>query len=57
MVSFGHNGSEITTWMGYNLKTKSTKFQATFLRKKSFLNYKLQIIRLAQGNWSCTPTH
>ena len=40
MVSFIHNGSEITTWIGYmqlaNFKTKSTKSQATFLRKRSF---------------------
>ena len=25
MVSFIQNGSEITTWMGYSFKTKSTK--------------------------------
>ena len=59
MVSFIHHGSEITTWMGYNFKTKSksTKSQATSLRKTSFLNFKLQIIRLSQRQWSCTPTH
>ena len=59
MVSFVHSGSEITTRMGYNFKTKSksTKFQALFLRKTSFLNFKLQIIRLAQRHWRCTPTH
>ena len=57
MVSFVHNGSDITTWMGYNLKNKSTKSQAISSIKKSFLNYKLQIIRLAQGHWSCMPTH
>ena len=57
MVSFIHDGSEITTWMGYNFKTKSTKSQATFLRKTSFLNFKLPIYRLAQGHWSFTPTH
>ena len=56
IVSFIHNGSEITTWMGYNFRTKSTKSQATFL-KNLFLNFKLQIILLAQGYWSCTPTH
>ena len=35
MMSFIQNGSEIITWMGYNFKTKSksTKSQATFLRK------------------------
>ena len=32
MVSFIHNGSEITTWMGYSFKTKSTKSKATYLR-------------------------
>ena len=25
--------------------------------KTSFLNLKLHTIRLAQGHWSCTPTH
>ena len=25
MVSFIHNGSEITTWMGHSFKIKSTK--------------------------------
>ena len=59
MVSFIHNGSEITIWMAHNFKTKSksTKSQAAFLRKTSFLNFKQQIIRLAQRHWSCTPTH
>ena len=32
MVSFIHNGSEITTWMGHSFKTKSTKSKVTFLR-------------------------
>ena len=31
MVSFIHNGSEITTWMGHRFKTKSTISRATFL--------------------------
>ena len=57
MVSFIHNGSEITTWIGYNFKTKSTNSKPTFLRQEStFLNLELQIIRLAQGHWSYTPT-
>ena len=30
MVSFIHNGSEMTTWMGH--KTKNTKSIGTFLR-------------------------
>ena len=30
MLSLIHNGSEITTWMGYSLKTKSKKSRATF---------------------------
>ena len=29
MVSLSHNGSEITTWMGYSLKAKSKKSIAT----------------------------
>ena len=32
MVSFILNGNKITTWKGYNFKTKSTKSKATFLR-------------------------
>ena len=32
MVSFIHNGSEITTWMRYSFKTKSAKSKSTFLR-------------------------
>ena len=35
MVSFIHSGSEITTWMEYNFKTKSTKSKATFLRSQA----------------------
>ena len=31
MVSFIHNGSEITTWMGHSFKTKSATSRATFL--------------------------
>ena len=31
MVSFVHNGSDITTWMGYNFKIKNTKSKVTFL--------------------------
>ena len=34
MVNFIHNGSEITTWMGYSFKTKSKKSKATFLRQE-----------------------
>ena len=32
MLSFIYNESEITTWMGYNLKTKDTKSKVMFLR-------------------------
>ena len=32
MVSFIHNGSKITTWMGHSFKIKSTKSTAAFLR-------------------------
>ena len=34
MVSFIHNGSEITTWMGRRFKTKSTKSKGIFLREQ-----------------------
>ena len=60
MVRFIHNESEITTWMGYNFKTKSksTKSRATILRKTFFFFYfKLQMIKLAQRHLSYTPTH
>ena len=30
VVRFIHNGSEITTWMGFNFKTKRTKSKETF---------------------------
>ena len=57
-MSFIHNGSEIT-WMGHSFKTKNTKPKQNNIFKKitSFLNLKLQIIRLPQGHWTCTPTH
>ena len=54
------NGSEIIIWLGYSFKTKSTKSKATFLRKELLFwisRSKLQIIRLAQRHWSCTPTN
>ena len=59
MVSFNHNRSKVTTWMGYSFKTKRTKSKAKQHSKirTTFLNLKLEIIRLAQGNWSCTPAH
>ena len=59
MVSFNHNGSEMTTWIGYSFKTKKLKIQSNIIkiRTSSFLNLNLKIIRLAQGHWSCTPTH
>ena len=58
IVSSIHNGSEIT-WMGHSFKTKNTKPKQNNIFKKitSFLNLKLQIIRLPQGHWTCTPTH
>ena len=34
MVSFNHNESEITTWIGYCSENKSTKLKATLLRQK-----------------------
>ena len=58
MVSFICNGSEITTWMGYSCKTKSTRSRATtFTITPSFLIFNQQIIGLAQGHWSCTSSH
>ena len=56
MVSFIHNGSETTTWMGH--KNQKHKIHRNIFKiTTSFLNFKLQIIRLAQSHWSCTPTH
>ena len=55
MGSFIHNGSEMTTWMGYNFKTKRAKFQATFL-----IFFELQAAvdhYISTSHWSCTPTH
>ena len=57
MVSFINNRSEITAWMGYSFKTKSTKLKQRNIKiRTTFLNLKLQIIRLAQRHWSCMPT-
>ena len=55
MVSFIHNGSEITTWMGHSFKTTKAQhpeqhFYHGIFKITSFLNFKLQIIRLAQGH-------
>ena len=33
MASFIYNGSEITTWIGHSLKSKSAKSKATFLKR------------------------
>ena len=59
MVSFIHNGTVITTWMRYSFKTTSAKSKVKqhFSEKNIFLNLKQQIIGLAQGQWSCMPTH
>ena len=35
MVSFIHDGSEITSWMEHSFKTKSTKSKAKFFRQES----------------------
>ena len=41
MLSFIDNGSEITTWIGYRLKTKKHKIQSNiFTIRTSFLNLK-----------------
>ena len=57
MVSFIYNGSEKTTWMGVQLENQKRKFQSNILKTRtSFLNFKLQIIKLAQGHWCWMPT-
>ena len=53
MVSFIHNGSEITTSENQKHKIQSNILKVT----TSFLTFKQHIIRLTQGHWSCTPTH
>ena len=57
MVSFTHNGSEITTWIPSKSKAQNLKQSNIFKIRTSFLNLELQINRLAQGHWSCTPSH
>ena len=53
-----NNEREVTTRMGHSFKTKKHKIQSNIFKiTTSFLNLKLQIIRLAQRHWSCTPTH
>ena len=52
-----HNGSEITTRMGHRFNTKNKIQSNIFKLTTSFLNFKLQIIRLAQRHWSFMPTH
>ena len=53
MVSFIHNGSEITTSENQKHKIQSNIFKVT----ASFLTFNQHTIRLTQGHWSCTPTH
>ena len=43
MVSFIHNGSKITTWMGYSFKTKSTKSKAKQNFKDKNIFFKSQV--------------
>ena len=59
MVNFIHNGTEITTWMGIASKPKAQNptQSSIFKKRTSFMNLKLQIIRLAQGHWSFASTH
>ena len=40
----------------YGVAVQNSKQSNFFKITTSFLNLKLQIIRLAQGYWSCTPT-
>ena len=39
MIRFIHNGIEITAWIGYSFKTKSTKSKTMFLRQISFFEF------------------
>ena len=61
MVSFIHNESENRTWMPKTKKPNQNQkhkiLSDIFKITISFLNFKLQIIRLAQRHWSYTPTH
>ena len=52
MVSFIHNGNEKTTWIGYSFKTKTKNSNKSNIFKigTSFLNFKLQVVRLTQGH-------
>ena len=52
------------SWTEYRFKTKNkskhkipAKQSNIFKKITSFLSLKQQIIRLAQGHWSCTLTH
>ena len=61
MVSFIHNGSEITTQLGWGIPSKpkpqNPKQSNIFKKRTSFLNFKAQILRLARKHWSCTSSH
>ena len=51
MVSFIHNGREIITWMGNNFNIPKAQMPSNIFKKTtSFLNFKLKVIRLAQGH-------
>ena len=57
MVSFIHNRNEITWGIASKPYAQNPKqISNTFKIRTSLLNLKLQINRLAQGRWSCTPT-
>ena len=42
---------------GTTSKPKAQNPKQHFKDKHLILNFKVQVIRLAQGHWSCTPTH
>ena len=52
---------EVSLQLGWGIaskpKAQNPKQNSIFKKRTSFLNLKLQIIRLAQGHWSCTSTH
>ena len=39
MVSFIHNGSEITTWIGYNFKNQKRKIQSNIFKINIFFEF------------------
>ena len=56
MIGFINNRSEAVTWTLF--QNQKHKIQNNIFKiATSFLNFKLQIIALAQGHRSCKPIH